>query len=107
MRKYFKYWIVPILLSIFLTTILTWPLAIKLNDFYYDRGDYPVSGSILAYNAEAIKSGLIFTEEYFHGFQYYPLPFTLLYSDLRLTPTLIFAPIFWITHKFILSRVFF
>lgn len=93
-----------ILISILLTIIFTWPFAKYLGTYYYDRGDYQLSGATLSYNAYSIKTGKIFnSEEYFNGYQYYPQPYTLLYSDLRLFPSLIFLLVNSLTGNFILS----
>lgn len=92
-----------VFISILLTTIFTWPYASKLGSFFYDRGDYPISGSILSYTEQSIRSGKIFTPEYFNGNQFYPQPYSLIYFDFRFIPSLIYTPIFWITHNFILS----
>ncbi|MDO8638126.1 MAG: hypothetical protein Q7R43_01005 [Candidatus Daviesbacteria bacterium] len=93
-----------ILISIILTIIFTWPFATKLSSFFYDRGDYPVSLSILSYNQEAFKSGKIFNSKtYFQGNEFYPQPDTLIYFDFRLVPSLIYSPIFWLSNNPIFS----
>lgn len=84
-----------IILSFILTAIFTWPFISKLDTFFYDDGEYQLSASIMAYNSSSISSGKIFNrKEYFNGFQLYPQPYTLAYSDLRLLPSIIFMPIF-------------
>lgn len=91
LKKHF----VIIILSLILTAIFTWPFISKLNTFFYDNGEYQLSTSIMAYNASSILSGKVFNrEDYFNGFQLYPQPYTLAYSDLRLLPSVIFMPIF-------------
>lgn len=93
-----------ILIAIVLTVVFTWPFINFLGTYYYDRGDYQVSGATLSYNAYSIGTGKIFNaDEYFNGFQYYPQPYTLLYSDLRLFPSLFFLLINSLTKNFILS----
>ena len=56
--------LIIIFISLILTIIFTWPFASKLSSFFYDRGDYPVSLSILSYNEQAFKSGKIFDGKY-------------------------------------------
>lgn len=86
------------------TAVFTWPYILKLPTFYYDRGDFPVSGSILLYNFNSIISGRILNQqEYFNGYQFYPQPYTLAYSDPRLLPTLIFSPLYLLSKQFVLS----
>ncbi|MFH0936769.1 MAG: hypothetical protein V1808_00540 [Candidatus Daviesbacteria bacterium] len=91
------------MISFLLTVIFTWPFVTKIPTFYYERGDYQLTGAFLAYNESQLRNGKIFEQNYFHGFQFYPQPYSLVYSDLRLIPTLIYAPIFWLTHKFVFS----
>lgn len=103
MKKVY-YFLSIILIGVFATVIFTWPFASYINSFYYDRGDYQLSGATLSFNEHALRTGKIFDRNfYFHGFQFYPQPLTLAYSDLRLLPTLIYAPIYWLTHNFNLS----
>lgn len=87
-----------------LSVIITWPFAKHMTNYYPDQGDYALGGSVLWYNQESIKSGKIFdTQEYFTGYQFYPQPLTLAFSNNMVVPSLIFAPIFWLTQNLILS----
>ena len=92
------------LLAILISIIFTWPFFIKINSYYPDYGDYPFNGWILWYNQYAFLTGRIFSQNlYFQSNQFYPLPYTLAYSDHLFIPSLIFSPVFWITHNLILS----
>lgn len=96
--------ILILLVAIIFATILTWPFATKLTTFYIDSGDYAFNGSMLFYNQSALRTGEIFNQkEYMNGYQFYPQPYTLAYSDHLFLPSLIFSPIYWLTNKFILS----
>lgn len=93
-----------LLLAIVLTVIFTWPFSRYLGSYYYDRGDYALTGFLISWNENAILSGKIFDKEYyFNGGQFYPQPYSQLFSDLRLLPTLIFIPIHFLTQNFVLS----
>lgn len=100
MRKF----ILVSLLGIILTFILTLPFSIKLSSYFNDSSDYAFTGSMLYYNQQAIKTGLIINQkEYFNGYQYYPQPSTIAYADQLLLPSLIYSPIYWLTNNYILS----
>lgn len=91
-------------LGILLTIILTWPFVTKISTYFKDSGDYAFDSSMLYYNQQAIKTGLIFNQkEYFNGYQYYPQPNTIAYSDHLFLPSLIYSPIYWLTNNYILS----
>lgn len=93
-----------LLLAIVLTAIFTWPFSRYLGSYYYDRGDYALTGFLISWNENAILSGKLFDKEYyFNGGQFYPQPYSQLFSDLRLLPTLIFIPIHFLTQNFVLS----
>lgn len=93
-----------VFVGILLTAIFTWPYILNLGTFYYDHGDFPVSGSILAYNEQALRTGSIFNrDEYFNGNEFYPQPYSLVYFDARIIASLIYSPIFWVTQNFVLS----
>ncbi|HBL51713.1 MAG: hypothetical protein A3D24_02550 [Candidatus Blackburnbacteria bacterium RIFCSPHIGHO2_02_FULL_39_13] len=97
-------WIIAIVLGIVLTVVFTWPFAIKLATYYEDLGDYSLNGSMFSYNEYSFRTGKIFNrEEYFNGYQFYPQPFTIAYSDPRIIPSLIYSPIFWVTNNLPLS----
>lgn len=102
--KYARFHLLLVVTSFTICTIFTWPFVANLKNFYYDRGDYQVSGSILAYNEYSIRTGKIFNrQEYINGYQFYPQPYTLAYSDLRLTPSLLYAPVYWLTQDLVYS----
>lgn len=87
-----------------LSVTITWPFAAHLATFYTDQGDYALGGSVLWYNQDAIKSGKIFDqEEYFQGYQFYPQPTTLAFSNNMVVPSFIFTPIFTVTNNLGLS----
>jgi len=91
-----------------LTAILTWPFVARLSVFYQDSGDYPTNGWILWYNQWAIKTGRIFHQtDYFNATQFHPFPYSLAYADHLFLPSLIFSPLYWLTHQFIFSVNFF
>ncbi len=96
--------ILIVILGFIFTAVFSWPFITKLPAFSYDRGDYQLTGGALSYNEYSIRTGRIFNrQEYFNGYQFYPQPDTLVYSDLRLVPSLIYSPIYWLTHNFIFS----
>lgn len=91
-------------LGISLSAIFTWPFITKLNIFYKDSGDYAVLGSLLWYNYQSFKSGLIFDQEkYYRGYQFYPQPSTIAYTDNIIIYSLIFSLFFFLTHNFVFS----
>ncbi len=95
-----KNWILVLLLAFLLTIILTWPFFINLTSYYTDQGDYPLAGSVLWYNQDSIKTGRIFNQkEYFQGYQFYGQPYSLAFINHSFVPSLIFAPIYWITNS--------
>lgn len=99
-----KFVLLLFLIGVVLTAAFTWPYITKLTTFYYDRGDYQLTGGALAYNEFSIRTGKIFNRDtYFNGYQFYPQAFSLVYSDLRLVPSLIYSPIYWLTNNFVLS----
>lgn len=99
-----KLFLTVVVTSIILTIILTWPFAIKLGTFYKDSGDYAFNASMMWYNEQAIKTGMILNQnEYFNGHQYYPQPYTVAYADHIFFSSLIFSPLYWITNNFVLS----
>lgn len=91
-------------LGVVMTVILTWPFPSMIASYYSDWGDYAFNGSVLRYNSEALISGRILNrEDYFNGFQFYPYPYSLAYSDHLFVPSLIFTPIYLLTQNLILS----
>lgn len=102
--KIFLRHLIPVVVGIALTLILTWPFPAKLSTYYKDSGDYAFDGSMLYYNQEAIRTGKILDrDEYFKGYQFYPQPDTIAYSDHLIIPSIIFSPIYWLTDNFIFS----
>jgi hypothetical protein len=102
-KKYYKY-IFIIFFSVFLTALFTWPFILKISSFYTDFGDYPSGASALWYNYQSITSGKIFNQaEYFKGYEFYPHPYTIAFSDHRFIISLIFSPIYFISSNYILS----
>ncbi|MBI2017791.1 hypothetical protein HYS92_01950 [Candidatus Daviesbacteria bacterium] len=96
--KKIKPHLLVIVLAVISTAILTWPLLPNITSYYTDQGDYPLAGSVLWYNADSIKTGRIFTpKEYWHGYQFYPQPLSFVFVNNSFIPSLIFAPIYWIS----------
>jgi len=93
-----------IILALFLSIILTWPLLPNITSYYTDQGDYSLVGSNLWYNQDSLKTGRIFSpKDYWHGFQFYPQPYSLAFANNSVSPTFIFAPIYWISGNLPLS----
>lgn len=93
-----------IITGLLLTFLLTWPLVTRINSFYADELDHGLAGWILWYNQHAFVSGKIFDHQaYFDSNQFYPFPQTLAYSDHLFIPSLIFAPIYWLSNGLIFS----
>lgn len=96
--------LIILILGVFLATAVTWPFAAKLSTYYQDSGDYAFDGTMLWYNQESIKTGKIFNQqEYFNGYQFYPQPTTIAYSDHLLASSIIFSPIYWLSGNFVFS----
>lgn len=103
MRNLYTFLIIAAL-GFLLTIILTWPFINKLSDYYKDSGDYAFDGSLLYYNQLSFKTGKIFSQqEYFSGYQFYPQPQTIAYTDHLFFPSIIFSVIYWISDQFIFS----
>jgi len=95
-----------LLLGLILSIIFTWPLVIKLSSFY-NVGDYSLIGWVLKYNYDSILNGKIFNQQlYFNAPQFYPFAYSLAYSDNLLLPSILFAPIYWLTNNLIFSQNF-
>lgn len=94
-----------LLTGIILTVIFTWPFTTKLQNFYYDNGDYAVSGSIMWYIQDSIKTGNILNQkEFLNGYQFYPLPFTFVFTDHTFFPSIfIFTPFYLLTQNLAFS----
>ncbi|NMC35843.1 hypothetical protein GYA49_02245 [Candidatus Beckwithbacteria bacterium] len=84
-----------IVLAIVVTIIFTWNFSTHIFSYYTDDGDYVLSASISWYVQNAIKTGKIFHQtDFFNGYQFYPQPLTLAYSDHRLFYGLLLLPIY-------------
>lgn len=84
--------------SIFLTTIFTWPFATKLFSFNKDYGDWTFGSVTMWYHQYSLWTGRIFNhQQYFNGFLSFPHPNTLAYSDLMFIPSFVFAPFYFLT----------
>lgn len=104
MSKHAKFHIFVFGLALFLTGIITWPLAANLTTYFPDQGDFNLGVSVLWYNTNSILNGRIFNQqEYFHGFQFYPQPFSLAFANNMVSPTLIFAPLYLLTKNIVAS----
>ncbi len=87
-----------ILISVILTTILTWPLLLNINSFYADSSDYPLVGWMLWYSSDALLSGKIFNpQNYFNSNQFYPFAYSLAFSEQLLVPSMIYLPLKLVT----------
>lgn len=97
-----------VLTGFLLTFLLTWPLIAKINTFYGDASDQALESWKLWYNQNAIVTGRIFDQEaYFNSNQFYPFPYSFAYSDHVFIPSLIFAPIYWLSNDLIFSANYF
>lgn len=95
-------------IAFFLTTIYTWPLLDKLAVLYNDVSDYSLVGWILWYNQLSFLTGRIFSSaDYFNAFQFYPWGYSLAFSENLFFPSLIFAPVYWLTNQLVLSVNFY
>lgn len=91
-------------LATILTIILTWPFTPNLGSFYTDSGDYTGFGSILWWSFESLTNGRFFdSQKYFNGYQLYPVPYTLTFSDHLFIPSLIFGLFYVLSQSFIFS----
>lgn len=101
--KILKHFLV-IILAIVLTTVLTWPFALNLRNYYADSGDYVGIGSTLWWSYESLLNGRILnSQQYFNGFQLYPMPYTLAFNDHFIFPSFIFGLFFILTNNFVFS----
>lgn len=97
-----------IIIGFLLSILLTWPLALKINSFYGEASEHSLVGWILWYNQESIVTGRILDQQdYFNSNQFFPLPFSLAYSEHLFVPSLIFAPIYWLSRNLIFSVNYF
>ncbi|HXE81661.1 MAG TPA: hypothetical protein VNK41_12975, partial [Vicinamibacterales bacterium] len=81
-----------------LALLNAWPIpAVFLTHLPHDLGDPVISTTILQWNATRPW----FTDEWWNGVGYYPLPDTLTWSDPRLGLTLIAAPVFRLTGSMV------
>lgn len=87
--------------GVLLTLLFTWPFASKLGKYYLDFGDYPLNGWILWSNP-LIHHGPAFSSN-----EFYPYPYSIAYFDHLFVPSLMFAPLYALTHNLILSVNFF
>lgn len=93
-----------ILSAVIFTAVLTWPFVVKLGTYYSDYGDYPLNASIIWYNQDALLSGKLFNQrQYFNGYQAYPHPLSLTYSNLSFIPGVIFAPFYLSLRNYVLA----
>ncbi len=103
MRTFF----VVFILSCLSVCIFTWPFFTKLSSFYQDHGrygDYTFIGSTIWYHTESLLNGRIFnTERYYNGFQLYPLPNTLAYTNNTFFPSFLFLPFYFFSKNLIFS----
>ncbi len=87
-------------MSLFLTLITTWPLVIHLTTYLPNGGDNVVEAWILWYDQHALSTGRIFNQTlYFNGPQFYPLPYTIAYSDNLFLLSFVFAPFYWLIQN--------
>ncbi|MGH7204010.1 MAG: hypothetical protein ACREHC_06200 [Candidatus Levyibacteriota bacterium] len=87
-------------MGIFLTLITTWPLIFHLTTYLPNGGDNVVETWILWYDQYALSIGRIFNQTlYFNGPQFYPLPYTIAYSDNLFLLSFVFAPFYWLVQN--------
>lgn len=92
--------VLPIIIAVFLTVVLTWPLLPNITSFYSDQGDYPLNGAVLWYNYDSIATGRIFSpKDYWQGFQFYPHPYSLIFANNPVAAEIFFAPIYFLTNN--------
>ena len=81
-----------------LSLLNAWPVPrFFLTHLPHDLGDPVITTTILQWNATMPW----FTDQWWNGVGYHPLPDTLTYSDPRLGLTLIAAPVFWATGSMV------
>lgn len=104
-----KKFAIVFLFSFILTVIFTWPLLLRIPTPISKHPDYNFGGFTYWYNQNALVTGKIFhPEDYFNGFnEFYPQPYVLGYSDITPIPSLIFAPIFWLSKQYFFSLNFY
>lgn len=94
--------------AIVLTTILTWPFALNMGSYFSDNGDYPFNVAQLWYNQDSLITGRIFSpKDYWHGYQFYPQPYSFAFANNALVPSLVFAPMYWISGNIVLAGNFY
>lgn len=97
-----------IFLGFFIVFLLTWPFLTKIRTYYPDTTEYVLNGWLLWYNQHSLLTGKIFDRDaYFSSNQFYPFPFSLAYSENMFIPSMIFAPIYWISKDLIFSVNYF
>lgn len=95
-------------LAIFFTMVLTWPFTLNMGSYFSDHGDYPFNVAQLWYNQDSLKTGRIFNQkEYWHGYQFYPQPYSFAFANNGLIPSLIFAPMYFLTGNIVFSANFY
>ncbi|MDD2822557.1 MAG: hypothetical protein PHQ59_00585 [Candidatus Daviesbacteria bacterium] len=108
MRQKLLQLFILIILGCLLTTIFTWPFLPNITSFYSDMGDYPTNGFFLWYNQLSLATGRILDpNQYFNSFQFYPWPYSVAYNEFLFIPSLIFSPIYWISHQLVFSVNFY
>ncbi len=104
MKKY----LLVVVIAFVLTAILTWPLLPNMASYSSDLGDYPFNIAQLWYNQDSIKTGRIFDQkQYLHGYQFYPQPYSFVFANNGLVPSIIFAPMYWISGNIVFSANFY
>lgn len=97
-----------IFLGFFIVFLLTWPFLTKIRTYYPDTTEYVLNGWLLWYNQHSLLTGKIFDRNaYFSSNQFYPFPFSLAYSENTFIPSMIFAPIYWISKNLTFSVNYF
>lgn len=93
-----------IIVGLLLTFLLTWPFVTKISSFYGEASDYSLVGWMLWYNQYSTVTGRILDQHsYFNSNQFFPLPFSLAYSEHLFVPSAIFAPIYWLSKNLVFS----
>ncbi|OGK13013.1 hypothetical protein A2859_05825 [Candidatus Roizmanbacteria bacterium RIFCSPHIGHO2_01_FULL_37_16b] len=102
--KQFFHAFLLLLVAFIFSASLTWPLIKNLYSYYENSGDYALNGWFLFYMQKSILTGKIFDQEsLFNTGAFYPLPYTLAFSDHLFIPSLVFLSIFAFTKNLVFS----
>lgn len=90
--------------SLIITSLFTWPFVKNIPNLYSDRGDYVLIGWIFWHNYQSLITGRVLDQfDYFTTSQFYPLPYSLAYSEHLFFPSLIFSIIYSLSKNLVFS----